>query len=155
MAQPSSERTPSLIQLNLTRIQELGSGAVYCQVFSLVHPGSIPMHKVNWKAKNEYQFNKNLKLLQDAFAKIGIERPLQPIKLAKAKVPDNFELSVWLRNYYYQNVIETDSTLNNSISSKADFSFAHQKVVPKHFNPDANREEVTLCKCCERNSREN
>ena len=62
------------------------------------------------------------------------------MKLAKAKVPDNFELAVWLRNHYYEHVINVDSTVNNSISSKADFSFAHQKVVPKLFNPDANRE---------------
>jgi hypothetical protein len=98
---------------------------------------------------------KNLRLLQDAFAKVGIKRPLESLKLAKAKVPDNFELAVWLRNYYYENVPDTDCTLNSSLSSKPDFSFAHQKVKPKHFNPNAiSKEEEMLCDCCKRNERE-
>jgi len=38
----------------MTKIEQLGSGAVYCQVLDVVHPGKIPMNKVNWKAKNDY-----------------------------------------------------------------------------------------------------
>jgi hypothetical protein len=32
------------------------------------------MAKVNWKAKNDYEFIQNLRILQDAFKKIGIKR---------------------------------------------------------------------------------
>ena len=32
------------------------------------------MNKVNWKAKNSYEFVSNLKILQNAFEKIGIKR---------------------------------------------------------------------------------
>jgi hypothetical protein len=32
------------------------------------------MTKVNWKAKNDYEFIQNLRILQDAFKKIGIKR---------------------------------------------------------------------------------
>jgi hypothetical protein len=64
-------------QLNLTKIEQLGSGAVYCQVVDVVHPGSISMAKVNWKAKNDYEFISNYRLLQDAFNKVGIKRYLE------------------------------------------------------------------------------
>jgi len=41
-----------LIQLNLSKIEQLGSGAVYCQIVDVVHPGKIVMSKINWKAKS-------------------------------------------------------------------------------------------------------
>lgn len=43
-----------IAQLNLNKIEQLGSGAVYCQIIDAIHPGKIPMSKVNWKAKNDY-----------------------------------------------------------------------------------------------------
>ena len=41
-----------LIQLNLSKTEQLGSGAVYCQIVDVVHPGKIVMSKINWKAKS-------------------------------------------------------------------------------------------------------
>ena len=51
-------------QLNVTRIQEFGTGAIYCQVFDVMFPGKIKMKRVKWKAKYEHEFIHNLKLLQ-------------------------------------------------------------------------------------------
>jgi RP/EB family microtubule-associated protein len=47
------------------------------------------MNKVNWKAKNDYEFINNLKLLQTAFEKVGVKRYVDVEKLAKAKYQDN------------------------------------------------------------------
>ena len=75
--------------MNLTKIEELGSGAVYCQVIDVIHPGKIAISKVNWKAKNDYEFVSNMKILQNAFDKIGIKRYIEVEKLIKAKYQDN------------------------------------------------------------------
>lgn len=40
----------------------------------VIHPGKVAMNKVNWKARNDYEFINNLKVLQNAFDKIGIKR---------------------------------------------------------------------------------
>lgn len=42
----------NLLELNLTKIEQLGAGSVYCQIVDVIHPGKVSMNKVNWKAKN-------------------------------------------------------------------------------------------------------
>lgn len=55
----------------------LGSGAVYCQLVDVIHPGKVAISKINWKAKNDYEFINNLKILQNAFDKIGIKKHVE------------------------------------------------------------------------------
>lgn len=64
-------------QLNITKIEQLGSGVVYLQIMDVLFPGSVPLSKVNWRAKVEYDFTCNLKLLQKIFMKIGIKRTIE------------------------------------------------------------------------------
>ena len=52
----------------------LGTGSVYCQIVDVIHPGKVAMNKVNWKAKSDYEFINNLKILQTAFDKAGVKR---------------------------------------------------------------------------------
>lgn len=40
----------------------------------VIYPGKIAINKVNWKAKLDYEFINNLKILQSAFDKLGIKR---------------------------------------------------------------------------------
>ena len=43
-----------LLKINLTKIEQLGTGAAYCQLIDVLYPSKIPISKVNWKAKFEY-----------------------------------------------------------------------------------------------------
>jgi microtubule-associated protein, RP/EB family len=63
-----------LSKIHLTKIEELGSGAAYCQIIDAIHPGKVAMAKVSWKAKADYEFLNNYKILQTAFDKFGIKR---------------------------------------------------------------------------------
>ena len=52
-----------LLQLNINRVQEFGTGAIYCQIFDIIFPGKMKMKRVKWKAKYEHEYIHNLKLL--------------------------------------------------------------------------------------------
>ena len=43
-----------LLKTNLTKIEQLGTGAIYCQLIDVQYPAKVPMTKVNWKAKFDY-----------------------------------------------------------------------------------------------------
>lgn len=64
----------TLLELNLTKIEETASGAVACQMTEMIFPGSIPMSRVNWEARSDYEFVQNYKLLQNAFNKHHVQR---------------------------------------------------------------------------------
>ena len=47
------------------------------------------MGKVNWKAKFDYEYVSNFKILQQTFNKLGILKHIEVEKLIKCKYQDN------------------------------------------------------------------
>jgi RP/EB family microtubule-associated protein len=84
----------------VTRIEQLGSGAVYCNLIDAMFPGRVAMQRVNWHARNEWEFIGNYKILQQAFAKCKIQKHIDIEKLSKCKYQDNLEFIQWLKRYF-------------------------------------------------------
>jgi len=71
--------------LDLEKIEQLGTGAVHCAIMDSLFPNSVNMSKVAWKAKYEWEFINNFKLLQSAFSKSKLNKYIEIEKLSKAK----------------------------------------------------------------------
>lgn len=41
----------TLLDLKVGSVEQLGTGAVYCQLLDILKPGVVALNKVNWKAK--------------------------------------------------------------------------------------------------------
>eukprot|EP00554_Chaetoceros_debilis_P016113 CAMPEP_0194118672 /NCGR_PEP_ID=MMETSP0150-20130528/36562_1 /TAXON_ID=122233 /ORGANISM="Chaetoceros debilis, Strain MM31A-1" /LENGTH=415 /DNA_ID=CAMNT_0038810137 /DNA_START=35 /DNA_END=1282 /DNA_ORIENTATION=+ len=90
----------SLLSMNLTKIEQTATGAVACQLMDYMYPGSIPMKRVNWAAKSDFQYIENYKLLQIAFTKTRVQKHVDVDKLIRAKYQDNLEFCQWLKAFF-------------------------------------------------------
>ena len=91
-----------LLDLQLAKIEQTASGAVACQLTEYIFPGSIPMQKVNWEARSDYEFIANYKLLQVAFSRNRVQRHVDVTRLIRAKYQDNLEFCQWLKAFFDQ-----------------------------------------------------
>lgn len=64
----------SKYQPSLQRVEDLCTGAVYCQIIDSIYPGTVQLSKVKFNAKQEHEFVHNYKILQAAFVKNKLDR---------------------------------------------------------------------------------
>jgi RP/EB family microtubule-associated protein len=76
------------------------TGAIYCQIFDSIHTGYLPMRKVQWNAKFDYEFLPNYKLLQKGFLSAGVAKRIDVERLMKGRYQDNLEFCQFMMNYY-------------------------------------------------------
>lgn len=86
--------------MQLTKIEQCATGAVYCQIMDAIYPGTFNLSKVKWGAKFDYEFVENYKVLQSAFDKNGIKKHIEVDKLVKAKYQDNLEMCQWIKRFF-------------------------------------------------------
>ena len=120
------------LKLNITKIEQACTGAIYCQLLDSIFINKVNMNKVNWKAKNENEFLQNLKILQQSFIEFNINKYIDIWKIAKGKFQENFEVLQWFKGFYdnknpdntlydpekrrnYQNLTYLNNNYNTSI----------------------------------------
>jgi RP/EB family microtubule-associated protein len=91
------------LQLNYAKIENLCSGAAYCQFMDQMFPGSVSIKKIKFDAKSDYQYIENFKLLQSSFKKKGVDKVIPVERLCKGRFQDNFEFAQWFKKFYDAN----------------------------------------------------
>lgn len=94
------------LDLNLSKVEETASGAVACQLFDIMYPNQVPMHKVNWAAKQDFEYISNYKILQTCFTKMNIDRNIDVDRLISARYMDNLEFMQWYKRFFEMTVTD-------------------------------------------------
>ncbi|KAK7501084.1 hypothetical protein BaRGS_00007569 [Batillaria attramentaria] len=91
------------LQTNYGKIEELCTGAAYCQFMDMLFPGSIPIKRVKFNTKLEHEFIQNFKILQNSFAKMAVDKVIPVERLVKGRFQDNFEFVQWFKRFFDAN----------------------------------------------------
>jgi len=89
--------------LNISKIEHLCTGAVYCQFMHMLFGHKMPIKRVKWKSKLEHEYIQNFKLLQESFKKTGCDKTIPVERLVKGKFQDNFEFIQWFKKFFDAN----------------------------------------------------
>lgn len=64
-----------LVETDYPKVEMCSDGIAYCQVLDAIHPGgTVPLHKLNFNAKNKDDFTRNLKVLDDVVLKLKLQK---------------------------------------------------------------------------------
>ncbi|KAJ5492848.1 Microtubule integrity protein mal3 [Penicillium diatomitis] len=91
----------SLLQLNITKIEQCGTGAALCQIFDSIFM-DVPMSRVKFNVNSEYAYLNNFKVLQNVFTRHQIVKPIPVESLTKCRMQDNLEFLQWVKKYWDQ-----------------------------------------------------
>lgn len=95
-----------LLNLNYNKIEQLGSGAAYCQIMDSIFL-DVPMARVKFDTTKEYEYLNNFKILQATFAKHKVGKTIPVERLIKCKFQDNLEFFQWIRRFWKENKDES------------------------------------------------
>ncbi|KAH8337025.1 microtubule-associated protein RP/EB family member 2 [Drosophila kikkawai] len=90
----------TMVQGQFKKIEELCSGAAYCQMMEMIFPNCINMKRVKMSAKLEHEYLHNLKLFQSAFNRLKLDKTVPIDRLIKGRFQDNFEFLQWFKKFF-------------------------------------------------------
>jgi len=90
----------SFLSVSYKKVEEVCSASAYCQIMDAIYPGKVPLQKVKFDAKTEYDFINNFNVLQEVFTKVGIDKKIDVPKLVQGKFQDNLEFLQWMKRYF-------------------------------------------------------
>ncbi|XP_074111705.1 microtubule-associated protein RP/EB family member 1 isoform X1 [Cotesia typhae] len=91
------------LQSSFTKIEELCTGAVYCQFMDMLFPGCVPLKRVKFRTNLEHEYIQNFKILQGAFKKMNVDKIVPIDRLIKGRFQDNFEFLQWFKKFFDAN----------------------------------------------------
>lgn len=93
---------------SFAKIEELCTGAAYCQFMDMLFPGSVQLKRVKFRTNLEHEYIQNFKILQASFKKMSVDKIVPIDKLVKGRFQDNFEFLQWFKKFFDANYRGTE-----------------------------------------------
>jgi RP/EB family microtubule-associated protein len=90
-----------LSQDQYSKVEQFGTGAAHCLIMDSIFR-DVPLSKVKFQAKHEWEYVANFKILQSVFDKHKIDNAIPVERLIKCKFQDNLEFLQWIKKFWDQ-----------------------------------------------------
>ncbi|XP_059089476.1 microtubule-associated protein RP/EB family member 1-like isoform X1 [Tigriopus californicus] len=91
------------LDARFNKIEEMCTGAAYCQFMDMLFPSSIQIKKVKFRTNLEHEYIHNFKILQAGFKRMNVDKIVPVDKLVKGRFQDNFEFIQWFKKFFDAN----------------------------------------------------
>lgn len=91
------------LQSDFKKIEELCTGAAYCQMMDILFPGCVPLRRVKFCTNLEHDFLNNLKIFQNSLVAMQVDKAVPIDRLIKGRFQDNFEFLQWFKKFFDAN----------------------------------------------------
>ncbi|GBF94649.1 phosphatidylinositol-4-phosphate 5-kinase [Raphidocelis subcapitata] len=91
-----------VLQLQLTKLEQFASGAVFCQLLDAYYSNAVNINKVNFFARDEHDSLPNYKLLQSGFTALNITRDISVQRLLRGSKVETLDLLQFLFRYLHR-----------------------------------------------------
>ncbi|XP_052846724.1 microtubule-associated protein RP/EB family member 1 [Drosophila gunungcola] len=93
----------STLKAEFSKIEELCTGAAYCQFMDMMFPNSVPVKRIKFRTNQEHEHIHNFKILQAVFKKVVVDKVVPIERLIKGRFQDNLEFLQWFRKFFDAN----------------------------------------------------
>ncbi|KAF4072265.1 hypothetical protein AMELA_G00261170 [Ameiurus melas] len=129
----------NLLQTKFTNMEEICSGACFCQLIDWLFPGSIDMNKVKFQCQEKADFRHNYSLLQTGFRKMGVTKNIPVEELITGKFKPNFTFLKWFRKFFQANMT---GQVYNPLEARNGQEIAHAQ--PNFQSPQRSKSTTNL-----------
>lgn len=88
------------LKVDFTKIEELCTGAAYCQFMDMIFPDTVPMKRVKFLTNLEHEYIQNLKILQASFIKLGVDKKIPIDQMIRGHCLDNLQFLQWFKKFF-------------------------------------------------------
>uniref|UniRef100_A0A8C1VZF4 DNA (cytosine-5-)-methyltransferase n=1 Tax=Cyprinus carpio TaxID=7962 RepID=A0A8C1VZF4_CYPCA len=126
-----------ILHTSFSQVEHTCSGAAFCQLMNIIHPGSIDINKVKFTTKETADILDNYRLLQEAFSKAQIK---------KVNILKTLDLLTWFK-YLYDHNVSLKSSREFENCSTVQTKYQNQKMlnVKRGSHESFFRSPATMC----------
>ncbi|XP_060662704.1 microtubule-associated protein RP/EB family member 3 [Drosophila nasuta] len=91
------------LKSNIPKIEDLCTGAAYCQLMDILFPGTVRIRRVKFTCNQPFEYINNFRILLQSLNNVEASCPVDVQQLVKGRFQDNYEFAMWFRLFYEAN----------------------------------------------------